>query len=84
MLFRSGLPANANEPPKRLVAWSKVALAAGESRLISMPLDSTLLSIFNEQKDAWELPFGEYKLFVGGSSRSVPLEVSVQSTEWNK
>ncbi len=69
----AGLPTAAQEPPKRLVAWEKIQLAAGESKTVTLKLDPKFLSIFNEQKDGWEFLPGEYKLFVGGSSRSTPL-----------
>ena len=74
----AGLPAAAQEPPKRLVAWQKVALAAGESKTVTLKLDPKFLSIFNEQKDGWELLPGQYKFFVGGSSRSLPLTATVE------
>jgi beta-glucosidase len=67
------LPATAQEPPKRLVAWEKVPLAPGESKTVTLKVDPKFLSIFNEQKDGWEFLPGEYKFFVGGSSRSTPL-----------
>ena len=73
----AGLPAAANEPPKRLVAWEKVPLEAGQSKTVTLRLDPKFLSIFNEQKDDWELLPGEYKLFVGGSSRRAPLSATV-------
>ena len=73
----AGLPAAANEPPKRLVAWEKAQLAPGESRAVTLKIDPKFLSIFNEEKDAWELPAGEYKFFVGGSSRNTPLSAAV-------
>jgi beta-glucosidase len=50
---------------------------AGESKTVTLPLDPKFLSIFNEQKDDWELLPGEYKIFVGGSSRDTPLAASV-------
>ena len=31
------------------------------------------MSIFNEDKDAWELVPGKYRVYVGGSSRDLPL-----------
>ena len=68
-----GLPAAAGEPPKRLVAWEKVQLAPGETKSVSLTLDPQYLSIFNVDKDDWELLPGEYKVFVGGSSRETPL-----------
>jgi len=69
----AGLPAAANEPPRRLVAWDKVALEPGASKTVTLALDPKFLSIFDEQKDDWSLLPGEYKIFVGGSSRNTPL-----------
>jgi beta-glucosidase len=74
----AGLPAAAQEPPKRLVAWQKIPLAAGESKTVTLPIEPKFLSIFNEQKDDWELLAGEYKISVGGSSRSTPLTATVK------
>ena len=34
-----GLPAAAQEPPKRLVAWEKIRLAPGESKTVTLPLE---------------------------------------------
>jgi beta-glucosidase len=73
----AGLPAAANEPPKRLVAWDKVTLEPGQSKTVTLPLDAKFLSIFDEQKDDWELLPGEYKIFVGGSERNTPLTAVV-------
>ena len=73
----AGLPAAAGEPPKRLVAWDKIALAPGESKTVTVPLDPRFLSIFDEQKDGWALLPGEYKIFVGGSSDNTPLTAIV-------
>ena len=67
------LPAAAGEPFKRLVAWEKVSLAAGESKTVTLALDPHYLSIFNPDKEAWELPQGEYRVQAGASSRELPL-----------
>ena len=69
----ASLPEAANEPPKRLVAWEKVLLKPGESKVVTLKLEPKLLSVFSEQKDDWELLSGQYKFSVGGSSRSTPL-----------
>jgi beta-glucosidase len=74
----AGLPAAANEPPKRLVAWEKVELAPGEAKTVTLKLEPKFLSIFNEQKDDWELLSGEYKIYAGGSSASTPLTATVK------
>jgi beta-glucosidase len=73
-----GLPAEANEPPRRLVAWEKVALAPGETKTVTLRLEPWLLSVFNVEKDGWELVPGDYKVFAGGSSRDTPLTGSVR------
>jgi beta-glucosidase len=74
----AGLPAAAQEPPKRLVAWDKIRLAPGESKTVTLAIEPKFLSIFNEQKDGWELLPGEYKFFVGGSSRETPLTATAK------
>ena len=74
----AGLPAAANEPPKRLVAWEKIQLAPGESKTVTLKLEPKFLSIFDEAKDEWDLLAGEYRIFVGGSSDSTPLTASVK------
>ena len=71
------LPASAGEPPKRLVGFRKVKLAAGESKDISIDIDPLYLSIFNVNKNAWEQIPGNYTIMVGGSSQSLPLTQSV-------
>jgi beta-glucosidase len=72
-----GLPASAGEPPKRLVDWEKVQLAPGQSRTVTLSLEPRLMSIFNVEKDGWELLPGEYLVSVGGSSRDTPLTATL-------
>ena len=59
------LPSAAGEPFKRLAAWERVPLKAGESKTVTLPLDPLYLSIFNAEKDGWELVAGDYKAFAG-------------------
>ena len=73
----ASLPPNTGEPPKRLVGWNKVALKAGESKEVLVEVDRKFLSIFNVDRNAWQLVPGEYAVRVGGSSESLPLETSV-------
>jgi beta-glucosidase len=70
-------PAGAGEPPRRLVAWDRLQLAPGESKPVSLTIDPLFLSIFNVDKNAWDLLPGDYRIAVGGSSRSTPLAASV-------
>jgi beta-glucosidase len=73
----ASLPAAAGEPPKRLVAFSKVKLNAGESKEVSVDVDPKYLSIFNIAQNAWQLLPGDYGFMVGGSSQDLPLKQSV-------
>src|SRR5271154_4405793 len=43
----AALPASADEPPKRLVGWSKVWLKAGESKDVSINVDTKYLSSYD-------------------------------------
>jgi beta-glucosidase len=72
------LPAAANEPPKRLVAWERVELAAGEMKVVSLAIEPLHLSVFNIDKDAWEVVSGDYTVMVGASSRELPLHEAVK------
>lgn len=69
----AGLPASTNEPPKRLVGWSKVQLNAGESKQVRITIPQLYLSIYDEQQSGWKLVPGTYLLMVGGSSADLPL-----------
>jgi beta-glucosidase len=74
----AALPAAAAEPPKRLVGWSKVNLAPGESKEATVEIDPLYLSIFNVDQNAWQLVLGEYTFMVGGSSQDLPLKETVR------
>jgi beta-glucosidase len=72
------LPSSAGEPFKRLIAWQKIALANGETKSVTVSVDPLYLSIFNVERNAWELVPGDYKVYVGGSSASTPLSATVR------
>ena len=73
----ASLPAAAAEPPTRLVGWNKVVLNGGESKEVSVEIDPKYLSIFNVEKNGWQLIPGDYGFMVGGSSQNLPLKESV-------
>ena len=72
------LPANTGEPPKRLIGWQKVGLAAGESKTVNLTIDPLYLSIFSENKNGFEAAGGDYRIWAGSSSRTLPLSQAVQ------
>jgi beta-glucosidase len=72
------LPDAAGEPFKRLVGWQRVELAPGESKTVSVTVDPQMLSIFDEQKNGWELLPGAYTILAGPSSAETPLKGAFQ------
>jgi beta-glucosidase len=73
----AALPDSAQEPPKRLVGWSKTTLKPGEKKTVEVEIDPKYLSIFDEAKDGWTLVPGDYTIMVGGSSDQLPLKATV-------
>ena len=83
------LPREARQPSRRLVEFEKVDLAPGESRQVSMVIDSNAsnhpFSYFRPDDDnlvnwadgEWLTPDGGYTVHVGGSSADTPLETTV-------
>ena len=69
----AALPAETGEPPKRLVGWSKVKLQAGESKEVTVNIDTAYLSIFDEASESWKMVPGAYSFMAGESSQDLPL-----------
>ena len=59
------------EAPKRLVGFSKVDLAPGQSKSVTVDVDPRLLANFDEARRAWRVAGGTYKLMLGASSADV-------------
>jgi beta-glucosidase len=74
-------PDGAGEPPKRLVAFTKVWLEPGESRRVRMTIDPRAAShpfgVWDEQGRRWRNPAGRYTVRVGTSSADAGLSASV-------
>jgi beta-glucosidase len=68
------LPPSAGEPPKRLVGWSRVTLAAGQTKQVSVQIDPKYLQVFDENTNSWKMTGGTYEVRVGGSSQDLPLK----------
>jgi len=71
------MPASAQEPPKRLVGFTRVKLAAGESKQVSIAVEPKFLSIWDVNANGWKLVPGSYTFLVGGSSQDLPLTKAV-------
>lgn len=80
-----GLPESAGEPPKRLVGFSRVTLAAGAKRTVEVVIDANASShpmgYWDGHLKNWVIAPGEYRIYVGNSAASAVLSgaVSVSS-----
>ena len=67
------LPKAGGEHFRRLAGWQRVDLPAGQQKLVTVALEPLAMAAFDERRDAWTWLAGKYTVFVGGSSRDLPL-----------
>jgi beta-glucosidase len=72
------LPKGGGEHFRRLAAWQRVEVNTGQQRVVTVPLEPLAIATFDEKKDAWAWLHGKYTVFVGGSSRDLPLQAEVE------
>lgn len=72
----AALPAAAEAPPRRLVAWQQLALGPGEQRTVSLELPREHLTVW--KNGGWTLVPGSYRFDVGASSRDIRLSFAAQ------
>ncbi|MEO5775130.1 MAG: beta-glucosidase [Sphingomicrobium sp.] len=66
------------EAPKRLAAFSKVDLAPGQSKRLTLSVDPRLLATFDEASNSWVIGGGAYKLMLGASARELGSSTTIQ------
>lgn len=64
-LYLTGMPGRAQQ---RLLGWNKIELRAGESRSITLQVDSRLLADFDVKAQRWSVAPGAYALGLGHSA----------------
>jgi beta-glucosidase len=69
-------PANpaVDRPEKELKGFTKVYLLPGESKTVSIPIDSRSLAYYVEKTDSWDVDAGKFKILVGPDSEDLPLD----------
>ena len=65
-------------PERELRAFTKVHLEAGEEKSVRLTLTKRAFAYYNPKTHAWEVKAGTFNLFAGGSSRDLPLKLSVE------
>lgn len=58
-------------PKKRLVAFEKVALAAGETKTITLTVSPEDMTLWNSNTDSYEIEAGTYTFEIGASSQDI-------------
>jgi beta-glucosidase len=71
------LPKASGEHFRRLAGWQRVDVAAGQRKVVTVPLEPLAIATFDAKKDAWAWASGKYRVLVGGSSRDLPLAADV-------
>lgn len=64
--------------PRQLRGFAKPVLKAGEKAVVRFELTRRDLSAWDVAAQKWVLPGGEYRIYVGGSSRKLPLVGTVR------
>lgn len=68
-------------PPKELKAFAKVALEAGETKTVSLQLDSRAFSYYDPGYHRWIADAGEFEILVGSSSAHIHLRQTITMTQ---
>ena len=69
--------ASVKRPEKELKGFQKVFLKAGESKTVTMTLDSEAFQFYSEAQKKWVLEPGKFDVLVGSSSGDIRLTGSV-------
>ena len=64
-------------PEKELKGYTRVSLAAGESKELTVQLDKDAFSFWSEKSRDWTLESGDFEIKVGPSSKELPLSAII-------
>ena len=70
-LYISDLESTVERPVKELKAFQKVFLQPSETKQVSLTIDKSALSYYNDQTGQWTAEPGEFKALIGTSSRNI-------------
>jgi beta-glucosidase len=73
-----GMPTSTGEPPRQLKGFSKLSLNPGQSQTVSIPLSATSFAHWETSSRQWVVSGGAYQIYVGDSSRNLPLHASLE------
>nr|NNM90670.1 glycosyl hydrolase [Bacilli bacterium] len=69
-----------NRPLKELKGFTKIELAPGEQKTVSFTLDKRSFAYFDTDLNDWQVQTGDFSLYAGPSSDTLPLVCTVHVT----
>ncbi len=76
-LYVGDLNGTPDRPVKELKGFAKVEVAPGETKTVSMEIDSRALSYYEERMNDWFAPSGKYELLIGNASDNITLREEI-------
>lgn len=70
-------PAATGEPPRQLKAYARVFLRPRQATTVRLTLPRSSFAYFNASQNAWRIASGSYRVYVGTSSRDLPLSTPI-------
>jgi beta-glucosidase len=77
-LYVGDASASVARPPHELKGFEKVMLQPGETKTVTFTLDPRAFSYWDVKTDHWKIDPGQFSIFVGDSSRNLPLQAPLQ------
>lgn len=65
-------------PARELKGFEKVFLLPGEAKTVTFHLEQRAFAYWNSSTEDWQVQSGMFTIFVGASSRNLPLQADVQ------
>jgi beta-glucosidase len=70
-LYIHDVESSVPRPPKELKAYKKIMLQPGETKTVTLNLDSRSFAFFDEKSEDWKVEPGQFELLIGSSSRDI-------------
>ena len=77
-LYVTHMGSKVERPIKELKGFQRIALKAGESKIVMFPLKAKDLAYWDEQKKQWVVEDESVNLMVGGSSADVKVQQTIR------
>ena len=68
-----------DRPEKELKGFTKVYLQPGESKTVSIPIDSRSLAYYVDNTASWDVDAGKFKILVGADSENLQLKGTLKT-----